>query len=1023
MIALQGKGLFMVSSGWNQWRQRALSAGIAVGAALCLSASTLGTLPVAALGLGEIDTRSALNERFAAEIELLDTRGLDASEVLASLASTDDFRRVGVERFFFLTSLKFEVTRNARGNLVIKATSQQPITEPYLNFLVEVLWPSGRLLKEYTVLLDPPTFTHSAAAPVAAPSREQTDVATAGRIQRDPTPVTDPAATSGVSAPARSSGAASGLGASRPQVSSNDGTYGRTTRSDTMWAIANETLPSTNVTPQQNMLAIQRLNPTAFIDGNVNLLKAGVVLRLPSEAEVSAIPNSSAVAEIDAQNQAWRTGAPSRAVARSDSAPEQTGTPAPNAASTDAATIDATTRGPGDAGKAPTANDGRLRIVADESTGPVDSIDNAGSSDSATATVGDPAAEERLAEMARQVDELTYQLDLQKRGVEEQISEREKTINLKDQQIAQLEAQLKVLRENANNAQQQDQSTSQTAQEEATPWWQQAPVLGSALGGLALLLAGVLFSRRRRAADDLDLDDMHVAEPSFELGTSAKTDTVTPLADADLLGDLDDADSALDIAATVDAESDLADGLSAPATNEELSDDELFGPADDAAPAQAATPTGDSPQTSDVIGEADIYIAYGRYPQAVALLQGAVETNPQDHAVRMRLLEISAETNDAESYAEHSAALREHCSDTDTLATADALYNSLDDDFRTSVDAISDLGGDDAVAGAALVAGAGTAIAAGAASVFGDDDSVEELSLDDEVVPVEDSFRTQEVDATEDFTLEADAEIATLDDGAEPFAFDTTVTEGAADDLANSADALLTGEFGGVEATDTELAADLAALDAQADESKIEGEFELDLDTEIDADLDALTDEIAADAAADFDQPAVDTDQFSTNVDITPADEVGSAVEDVVDDFEFDLDIEEPVAESAEVFDPELADDIVTDSLGGDLGLDFPDETAELERVVAETDDDQLLDEIERSLDELEADGLLTPELSEEGDFSFDDDADTSATKLDLARAYIDMGDDDGAREILGEVISEGDTSQKGEANELLDKL
>ena len=113
----------------------------------------------------------------------------------------------------------------------------------------------------------------------------------------------------------------------------------------------------------------------------------------------------------------------------------------------------------------------------------------------------------------------------------------------------------------------------------------------------------------------------------------------------------------------------------------------------------------------------------------------------------------------------------------------------------------------------------------------------------------------------------------------------------------------------------------------------------------------------------------------------------------------------------------------MNDTLGGNLGLELPDETHELERVVSEADDDQLLDEIERSLDELEADGLLTPDLDEDAQFSFDDDADTSATKLDLARAYIDMGDDDGAREILGEVISEGDSNQQGEANELLGKL
>ena len=82
--------------------------------------------PAYGLGLGEIDTRSALNERFVAEIELLDTRGLDQTEVIASLASAEDFERVGVERFYFLTDLKFEVVPNARGRLVILATSNNP---------------------------------------------------------------------------------------------------------------------------------------------------------------------------------------------------------------------------------------------------------------------------------------------------------------------------------------------------------------------------------------------------------------------------------------------------------------------------------------------------------------------------------------------------------------------------------------------------------------------------------------------------------------------------------------------------------------------------------------------------------------------------------------------------------------------------------------------------------------------------------------------------------------------------------
>ena len=997
MIGLIGKGLFMVSSGFNRLRQRCLSRSLAIGAAFFLAVAAVGTLPVAALGLGEIDTRSALNERFAAEIELLDTRGLDPAEVLASLASTDDFRRVGVERFFFLTSLKFDVTRNARGNLVIKATSLQPITEPYLNFLVEVLWPSGRLLKEYTVLLDPPTFARSSAAPVAAPSREQIDTGSTGRIQRNPVPVDSPASAGNVALAAGASRPAT----PRPQAASNEATYGRTTRRDTMWSIANQTLPSGNVTPQQNMLAIQRLNPTAFIEGNVNLLKAGVVLRLPNEAQAGVVSKRAAIAEIDRQNSAWRAGPKLPAVVSTPKEPISI-----NPTPTSAATIDATSRGPGDAGSAPTANDGRLRIVAAEATDVVDSIDNAGSGDSATAVAGDPVAQERLADMSRQVDELTYQLDLQKRGIEEQISARENAINLKDRQIAQLEAQLKTLRENVTIAQPQDQSTPQTIpQADALPWWQQASVLGSALGVLVLLLAGVLFSRRRQNSDELDLDDIDATEPSFELGPSVVADAATPLADAELVLGLEDPDHEFGLLPGEAADGDQAEEFDTTMDNQELSDDDLFGPSDDNGPASVAASTGDETQSSDVIGEADIYIAYGRYPQAIALLQGAVESNPRDNAVRMRLLEVSAETKDAEGYATHARALREHCSDNDILAAADSLHDSLDGELLGEINSL----GGNAAGGpsrADSIAGTAAAVVTGAASVFaGDDknsDSVTDL-LTDDLSPDElltDQFQPETSDDSE-FDLETDIE--TLDD-TESFAFDTTVSNTDADTLLDDADGLLTGEFDAEEIDDFDVLSD-APVDSIADQ-----DVEFDLDDFSDIDLDALSGEIAAEAAAEFDTPGENTDQIPNDIDMDLVDSLDENLSDDAADFELDLEV---------LGEEEAADGI----LGGDLDTDFPDETEELARLVAETDDDELLDEIERSLEELEADGLLAPKLDEEVEFSFDDDADTSATKLDLARAYIDMGDGDGAREILGEVISEGDTSQKGEANELLDKL
>ena len=926
---------------WNRWRRH----GVAISAAVFMATTVLVAQQVGALGLGEIDTRSALNERFAAEIELLDTRDLEASEVIASLASTDDFRRVGVERFFFLTSLQFDVVRNGRGNLVITATSNQPITEPYLNFLVEVLWPSGRLLKEYTVLLDPPTFTHSAAAPVAAPSVETTDLSSAGRVQRD-----QPASSLPVT-PARGT---------RVRDSA-EGSYGRTNRNDTMWAIASETLPSRSVTPEQNMLAIQRLNPNAFIDSNVNLLKEGVVLRLPSESDALSIENSAAIAEIREQSRAWRSGSPARSVAANTA----------GQATQQAAAIDATSRGPGNATKAAENADGRLRIVAADSAGVVGGVNNTGANDGQTSTAGDTAAQERIAALAREVDSLKYQLDLQKRGTDEQISSREKQINLKDEQIAQLQAQLKAASE-ARAAQPASQNAAENNASDSsvqeTPFWQKPAVLGGILGGLALLLAGVLFKRRQSNAAE-ELAEFEPEQPNFELADSASEELATPVADADLVGDLNEADDAL--AAAAEEEADLSEELSTSLDNDELSDDDLFGPSDDEA--QAADDK--AAETTDVISEADIYIAYGRYPQAISLLQGAVEKDPSDHAVRVRLLEVCAETKDAQGYAEQASLLKQHCSESGPLNAADSLYSSLDDDFRAEVD---DLTAADGESGSLLsglsgatgaAAGAGAAVAAGAAALFSSDSDADESE--------------SSTDSTE----------------AEPFAFDTTVT-------------------------------DNSDVDEPLDD------FELDLDT-------GAADEVAA-SADDLSLDSVNTDEFATNVDMEPAtldeaiepeldEAIGSA--ETVEDFELDLDLDsDDSAASLDEVSAQLdsssdngsdnsSDNSLNDTLGGNLGLELPDETHELERVVSEADDDQLLDEIERSLDELEADGLLTPDLDEDAQFSFDDDADTSATKLDLARAYIDMGDDDGAREILGEVISEGDSNQQGEANELLGKL
>ena len=104
-----------------------------------------------------------------AEIELLQVQDLNRTEILPNLASRSDFERAGVDRPYALTGLTFKTEIDASGRAVIKITSTRPIQEPYLNFLLEVHWPSGRLLREYTLLLDPPAFSEQPPAPVQVP--------------------------------------------------------------------------------------------------------------------------------------------------------------------------------------------------------------------------------------------------------------------------------------------------------------------------------------------------------------------------------------------------------------------------------------------------------------------------------------------------------------------------------------------------------------------------------------------------------------------------------------------------------------------------------------------------------------------------------------------------------------------------------------------------------------------------------------------------------------------------------------
>ncbi len=276
-----------------------------------------------AIGLGDISLDSALNEPLRAQIALLSATPEELDELQITLASQSTFERYGLDRPVYLQDIAFEIVRSGRsdGNFV-RATSTAPMTEPFLTFLVEASWSRGRLLREYTVLLDPPTFAPRAArqAPsrVAAPQRSTQ--ADSGRIEPAPAPAAPPPVSRPRPAPPQAEPAPPKAESAPPKAESappkaepvrDDTPYDTASagdyvvrRGDSLWGIASANRPDSRLTMNQTMLAIYDANPQAF-GGNINLLRAGARLRIPSADEIYRIDRGDATSEVKRQYSAW----------------------------------------------------------------------------------------------------------------------------------------------------------------------------------------------------------------------------------------------------------------------------------------------------------------------------------------------------------------------------------------------------------------------------------------------------------------------------------------------------------------------------------------------------------------------------------------------------------------------------------------------------------------------------------------------------------------------------------------------
>lgn len=238
-------------------------------------AFALGASNAFALGLGQVQVKSSLNQPLLAEIPVLENAPGEAADLQVRLASSEAFARIGLERpsASLLTSLSFEIVQGEGGKTVIRISTPNRVSDPFVSLLIEAEWARGKLLREYTLLLDPPLAVPSRATPSETQALPQGDVR--------------PAPSESLAAPPPMA-AGPAAGATAPTFAPGE-SYGPVNSGDSLWKIASQSIPDSSVNINQMMVAIQRANPEAFVGGNMNRLRTGAVLRIPSREEISAV--------------------------------------------------------------------------------------------------------------------------------------------------------------------------------------------------------------------------------------------------------------------------------------------------------------------------------------------------------------------------------------------------------------------------------------------------------------------------------------------------------------------------------------------------------------------------------------------------------------------------------------------------------------------------------------------------------------------------------------------------------------
>jgi len=1023
----------------------------------------MSPLSVQALGFGGIKLSSSLNEKLNAEVALLSATKNDIQSLKVRLATEEAFLRAGITRNAFLNGLEFKVKQYSDGNYYIHITTEDRVREPFLDFLLDINWKNGRMLREYTMLIDPPGRAPTQQAsepapivaatvapkpePVAEPAPIEPEVAPVVEAIPEPVQVPEPVvkveaavapkvvdvkkeeeiakaieesfakaaskSTAEVFDP-ESAFVEDGSDELWPRIPlsnySEEGTtittqvseegsldYGITKANDSLWKIAEKLRQGNkNISVYQMMMALLQSNPDAFEGNNVHQLKVGHVLRIENASKLTALTRKEAANAYIEQTNAWNNY-------RNQTA---------DAASAQPIIADNTEKEM--VSEAETSGELTLSSPSGEN------LNSGGGANEETlsndlATMRDQLRQSKTDAGTNRTRNIALNEKLQL--LEEELNRLQRSISIKDDELAALQQRLSVSGAEKTAPAAMPEEAKEIAETEPTVKAVPEPVAVPTPAVPPVANTEETVKKEETNKTEAGVMDMvmgvaaSIAAVASGLVAGGSLLFIAPIALILLVllgvmikrrrqGDKFQ-ESILTGAATETAEDATTDSSTASEESSFLSDFAMSGAGE--------IETDDS--EVDPLTEADVFIAYGRHEAAEERLNEAISNEPDRLDLRAKMLELHHATKNKDAFE----------------TGAEELYASLGEDKEENPlwQKIVDLGTDVAPENPLFIS-----------------EVVEESVTDDTVTtdePVE--------------TAMSDSEV--MDIGLE-----TGVFEAGNLSAGDNNDSDLDMDF------DLDLDKDIEVFTAEEDaKDEVDMDFNLELDADETAESEPNTSEEAAseDISLDFNpEEAASTQELAADLDMTAT--VLTDTEDT--GLDFNLEVDNSTAEELETSaESEAEATELTDDNALDFNLDMGDtaeleETAEPEITEAESSDNDLDFDFEMSDDsstnekleekvesnslELE-DDLSLDTLSEELEPSTDDNLDDSpldlslgdenetddelvsgdevGTKLDLAKAYIDMGDPEGARSILSEVMEEGNDTQKEEAQELMGQI